>query len=70
LEILNGKPIVIQLRGMTVALMKGNFILYLGMLTLRKNNFTLPDVLIGLLLPLTFPIEVNNVGSGNIVYKV
>lgn len=40
------------------------------MLTLRKNNFTLPDVLIGLLLPLTFPIEVNNVGSGNIVYKV
>jgi hypothetical protein len=63
LEILNGKPIVIQLRGMTVALMK-------GMLTLRKNNFTLPDVLIGLLLPLTFPIEVNNVGSGNIVYKV
>ncbi len=55
---------------MTVALMKGIFILYVGMLTLRKNNFTLPDVLIGLLLPLTFPIEVNNVGSGNIVYKV
>jgi len=40
------------------------------MLTLRKNNYTLPDVPIGLLLPLTFPIEINNVGSGNIIYKV
>ena len=48
---------------MTVALMK-------GMLTLRKNSFTLPNVPIGLLLPLTFPIEINNVGSANVSYKL
>jgi malate dehydrogenase (oxaloacetate-decarboxylating)(NADP+) len=48
---------------MTVALMK-------GMLTLRKNNFALPSVPIGLLLPLTFPIEINNVGTANISYKL
>ncbi len=54
---------LIQLQGMTVALMK-------GMLTLRKNNFALPSVPIGLLLPLTFPIEINNVGTANISYKL
>jgi hypothetical protein len=54
---------------MTVALMKGiNY--YSGMLTLRKNNFVLPNVPIGLLLPLTFPIEINNVGTANISYKI
>ncbi len=41
-----------------------------GMLTLRKNNFALPSVPIGLLLPLTFPIEINNVGTANISYKL
>lgn len=63
LEILNGKPVVIQLKGMTVALMK-------GMITLRKTHYTLPDVPIGLLMPLTFPIEINNVGSANVSYKI
>jgi len=48
---------------MTVALMK-------GMLTLRKNHFTLPSVPIGLLIPVTFPIEINNVGTANVSYKL
>jgi hypothetical protein len=40
------------------------------MINLRKNNYILPDVPIGLLMPLTFPIEISNVGSGNVNYKV
>jgi len=73
LQILNGKPLVIHLKGMTVALMKGKWLKRsnaLGMLTLRKNTFTLPNVPIGLLLPLTFPIEINNVGTANVSYKI
>ena len=40
------------------------------MITLRKNKFILPDVPIGLMMPVTFPIEINNVGSVNVTYKV
>lgn len=40
------------------------------MLTLRKNEFTLPDMPVGMLIPLTFPIEINNEGSANVSYKI
>jgi len=63
LQILNGKPLVIQLQGMTVALMK-------GMITLRKSHFTLPSVPIGLMIPVSFPLEINNVGTASVAYKL
>ena len=40
------------------------------MLTLRKNEFTLPDMPVGMMVPLTFPIEINNEGSANVSYKI
>jgi len=51
-------------------MMKGKISIKKGMITLRKNKFVLPDVPIGLMMPVTFPIEINNVGSGNVTYKV
>lgn len=59
---------------MTVALMKGLLIIVLimglGMLILRKNKYTLPDMPVGMIMPLTFPIEISNVGSANVSYKI
>ncbi len=40
-----------------------------GLLALKKTYYKFPDVPIGSLLPVTFPIEINNVGSINISYK-
>lgn len=41
-----------------------------GLLAVKKKNFILPDTPIGLLIPVKFPIEVLNVGSSKISYKV
>jgi hypothetical protein len=41
-----------------------------GLLYLRKNTYSLPDVPVGSLLPVTFPIEINNVGTSTINYRV
>jgi len=40
------------------------------MLILRKNKYTLPDMPVGMIVPLTFPIEISNVGSANVSYKI
>ena len=63
LQILNGKPLLIHFKGMTLAPME-------GLLAVRKNNYILPDVPIGSLIPVTFPIEISNVGNSNVNYKV
>ena len=63
LQILNGKPLLIHFKGMTLAPME-------GLLAVRKNNYTLPDVPIGSLIPVTFPIEISNVGNTNVLYKI
>lgn len=63
LQILNGKPLLIHFKGMTLAPME-------GLLAVRKSNYTLPDVPIGSLIPVTFPIEISNVGNSNVLYKI
>lgn len=40
-----------------------------GLLAVRKFQYTLPDVPIGSLIPVTFPIEISNEGNTNIQYK-
>ena len=62
-QVRNGKAIGLNLRGMTLAPLQ-------GLLALRKNEYTLPSVPIGSLVPATLPIEIVNVGSGKINYKV
>lgn len=59
LQIMNGKPVVINLRGMTLAPLEGR-------LAVKKNSYQLPDTPIGLLIPIKFPIEMQNVGSSKI----
>ncbi len=41
-----------------------------GMLALKRNYYKLPDMSIGQLLPVSYPIEVANVGCINVNYKV
>lgn len=40
-----------------------------GLLTVKKIDYDLPPTPIGLLTPLRFPIELNNVGSIKVNYK-
>lgn len=40
-----------------------------GLLTVKKNHYVLPDIPIGLITPLRFPIEITNVGSIKVNYK-
>jgi len=51
LQILNGKPLVINLKGMTLGYMEGR-------LAVKKDFYKLPDTPIGLLVPVKFPIEI------------
>jgi len=62
-QIVNGKPIALELNGTTLAPLK-------GLLAVRKPQYTLPPVPIGSLLPAYYPIEIQNVGTGKITYKV
>ncbi len=41
-----------------------------GLLAVKKNYFELPHTPIGLLIPVKFPIEVVNVGSSKVSYRV
>lgn len=41
-----------------------------GRLAVRKSSYRLPDTPIGLLVPVKFPIEIQNVGSSKINYKI
>jgi len=59
----NGKPLLIHLTGNTLAPNKGK-------IAVKKNHYQLPDMPIGQLLPVSFPIEITNVGCININYKV
>lgn len=60
---MNGKPVVINLKGMTLAPLEGR-------LAIKKNSYKLPDTPIGLLVPVKYPIEILNVGSSKITYKI
>ncbi|EGR32899.1 hypothetical protein IMG5_067400 [Ichthyophthirius multifiliis] len=63
LQIMNGKPLQINLKGMSLAPLE-------GLLAVKKNQFELPDTPIGLLIPVKFPIEIANLGSIKVSYKV
>jgi hypothetical protein len=62
LQIVNGKPLVINLKGMTLAPLEGR-------LAVKKTLYILPPTPIGLLIPVKFPIEIQNVGLSKITYK-
>lgn len=62
LQILNGKPLVLNLRGTTLAPLE-------GLLAVKKLNFELPETPVGLLQPVKYPIEIQNVGSSKVSYK-
>ena len=53
---------VLNLKGMTLGPQE-------GLLVVKKNCYTLPDTPIGMINPLKFPIELQNVGSAKISYK-
>ena len=61
-QVLNGKSLVFNLKGTTLGPNE-------GLLTVKKNNYVLPNTPIGLITPLRFPIELSNVGSIKINYK-
>lgn len=63
LQIMNGKPLVINLKGMTLLPSEGR-------LAVKKSHYELPDTPIGLLIPIKYPIEIQNVGSLKINYKI
>ena len=48
---MNGKPLVINLKGMTLSPMEGR-------LAVKKTYYRLPNTPIGLLHPVKFPIEI------------
>ncbi|CAD8141208.1 unnamed protein product [Paramecium octaurelia] len=62
LQILNGKPLVLNLKGTTLAPLEGR-------LAVKKNSFELPETPVGLLQPVKYPIEIQNVGSSKVSYK-
>jgi hypothetical protein len=61
-QIKNGKSLVFNLKGTTLGPNE-------GLLTVKKSHYILPETPIGLLQPLRFPIELNNVGSIKVNYK-
>ncbi|EGR30774.1 hypothetical protein IMG5_123900 [Ichthyophthirius multifiliis] len=63
LQIFNGKPLVINLKGTTLSPNQ-------GMLTVKKKKIDLPDCPIGMIQPIKYPIEIQNVGSTKISYQV
>ena len=62
LEIKNGKAMVINLKGTTLGPQE-------GLLVVKKKNYFLPMTPIGMLTPLKFPIEVQNVGSAKVSFN-
>ncbi|EAR97146.2 MSP (major sperm protein) domain protein (macronuclear) [Tetrahymena thermophila SB210] len=63
LQINNGKPLVINLKGMMLSPTQ-------GMLSVKQNRVNLPDCPIGMLLPLQYPIEIQNVGLTKLNYSI
>lgn len=63
LQLSNGKPLVLLFKGMILAPNE-------GLLALKKTEYFLPNVPIGLLTPVMFPIEMTNVGSVSVSYNV
>ena len=61
-QIANGKSLVFNLKGTTLGPNE-------GLLTVKKIHYQLPETPIGLLTPLRFPIQMNNVGSIKVTYK-
>jgi hypothetical protein len=62
LEIKNGKPLIIQLQGETLARR--------ACLQLLKHTYELPSVPIGMELPVTYPIEIKNLGITKLKYQI
>ncbi len=61
-QVLNGKPLILRFAGQTLE--KG------GYLQLRKDRFVLPPTPINLVTPITYPLEVRNLGSIKFGYEV
>ena len=61
-QIAGGKSLVFTLKGTTLGPNE-------GLLTVKKTHYHLPGTPIGLMTPLRFPIELNNVGSIKVNYK-
>ena len=61
-QIDGGKSLVFKLKGTTLGPNE-------GLLTVKKTDYELPATPVGLLTPLRFPIELNNVGSIKVNYK-
>lgn len=62
-HVLNGKPLVLRFAGQTLPPRR-------GYLQLRKEVFVLPQTPINLITPITYPLEVKNLGSIKFEYEV
>ncbi len=62
-QVLNGKPLILRFGGQTLHPRRGH-------LQLRKERFVLPPTPINLITPITYPLEVRNLGSIKFEYEV
>ena len=62
-QVLNGKPLILKFSGQTLHPRRGH-------LQLRKQKFVLPPTPINLTTPITYPLEVRNLGSIKFEYEV
>ena len=62
-QVLNGKPLIIRFAGQTLHPRRGH-------LQLRREKFILPPTPINLITPITYPLEVRNLGSIKFEYEV
>lgn len=59
----NGQRLYLKFKGRTLAHLQGQ-------MTLKRDLFMLPSLPIGMKLPVIIPIEMENVGSSNITYRI
>lgn len=62
-QVLNGKPLILRFAGQTLPAKRGH-------LQLRKEVFVLPPTPINLTTPITYPLEIRNLGSIKFEYEV
>lgn len=62
-HVLNGKPLILKFSGETLQPRR-------GYIQLRKETFVLPPTPINLITPITYPLEVKNLGSIKFDYEV
>ena len=62
-QVVNGKPLILRFAGQTLNYRRGH-------LQVRKEKFVLPPTPINLITPITYPLEVRNLGSIKFEYEV